>query len=138
MDMVHRGDMMSVEDVIDILAIPLIGAVPDDEHIVIATNQGEPLAGDASDMPEQAYLNICKRILGESVPLMNLDVNSRNIWSQKLTKSASSGLKGGDCKMAFSGAVWPERELRRDAAKAAPEAIAGFRSGRLLAGTAGD
>ena len=42
MDMVKRGDMMSIEDVIDILAIDLIGAVPDDEHIVIATNQGEP------------------------------------------------------------------------------------------------
>ena len=48
MDMVKRGDMMSIEDVIDILAIDLIGAVPDDEHIVIATNQGEPLAGDSS------------------------------------------------------------------------------------------
>ena len=47
MDMVKRGDMMSIEDVIDILAIDLIGAVPDDEHIVIATNQGEPLAGDS-------------------------------------------------------------------------------------------
>ena len=48
MDMVKRGDMMSIEDVIDILAIDLIGAVPDDESIVVATNQGEPLAGDSS------------------------------------------------------------------------------------------
>ena len=69
MDMVKRGDMMSIEDVIDILAIDLIGAVPDDENIVIATNQGEPLAGTA-------YMNICKRILGEEVPLMNLEVNN--------------------------------------------------------------
>ena len=45
MDMVKRGDMMSVDDVCDILAIPLLGAVPDDEHIVISTNQGEPLVG---------------------------------------------------------------------------------------------
>ena len=45
MDMVKRGDMMSVEDVCDILAIPLLGAVPDDENIVISTNQGEPLVG---------------------------------------------------------------------------------------------
>ena len=41
MDMVKRGDMMSVEDVVDILAIDLIGVVPDDESIVIATNEGE-------------------------------------------------------------------------------------------------
>ena len=75
MDMVKRGDMMSIEDVIDILAIDLIGAVPDDEHIVIATNQGEPLAGDSS-LAGTAYINICKRILGEDVPLMNLETNS--------------------------------------------------------------
>ena len=75
MDMVKRGDMMSIEDVIDILAIDLIGAVPDDEHIVIATNQGEPLAGDSS-LAGTAYMNICKRTLGEEVPLMNLETNS--------------------------------------------------------------
>ena len=75
MDMVKRGDMMSIEDVIDILAIDLIGAVPDDEHIVIATNQGEPLAGDSS-LAGTAYMNICKRILGEEVPMMNLESNS--------------------------------------------------------------
>ena len=45
MDMVRRGDMMSLDDVMDILAIDIIGAVPDDEDIVISTNQGEPLVG---------------------------------------------------------------------------------------------
>ena len=44
-EMVRRGDMMSVDDVVDILSIPLIGVVPDDENVVIATNQGEPLVG---------------------------------------------------------------------------------------------
>ena len=47
-DMVNRGDMMSSSDVVDILAIDLIGVVPDDENIVIATNNGEPLVGDNS------------------------------------------------------------------------------------------
>ena len=72
MDMVKRGDMMSVKDVCDILAIPLIGAVPDDEHIVISTNQGEPLVG-SSCLAGQAYTNICKRILGEEVEFLNLE-----------------------------------------------------------------
>lgn len=80
MDMVHRGDMMSVDDVMDILSIPVIGTVPDDEDIVISTNQGEPLVG-MNGYAGQAYLNICKRILGESVPFMNLE-NSQNIWSR--------------------------------------------------------
>ena len=44
-DMVRRGDMMSVDDVMDILSVPVIGTVPDDEDIVISTNQGEPLVG---------------------------------------------------------------------------------------------
>lgn len=80
MDMVRRGDMMSVDDVMDILSIPVIGTVPDDEDIVISTNQGEPLVG-MNGYAGQAYLNICKRILGESVPFMNLEAN-RNLWSR--------------------------------------------------------
>ena len=72
MDMVRRGDMMNVEDVCDILAINLIGAVPDDEHIVISTNQGEPLVG-SNCLAGQAYENICHRILGEEVAFLDLD-----------------------------------------------------------------
>jgi len=73
MDMVKRGDMMSIEDVVDILAVDLIGAIPDDEDIVISTNQGEPLVGNPS-ISGQAYKNICRRILGEEVPLLDLNV----------------------------------------------------------------
>ena len=73
MDMVKRGDMMSSDDVVEILAIDLIGAVPDDDQIVISTNQGEPLVGDGS-LAGQAYMNICRRVLGEKVDLLNLDV----------------------------------------------------------------
>lgn len=75
MDMVKKGDMMSIEDVVDILAINLIGAVPDDENIVISTNQGEPLAGNDT-LPGQAYMNICKRIMGEDVPMLDLAKNN--------------------------------------------------------------
>ena len=70
-DMVERGDMMSAEDVVEVLGINLIGVVPDDEKIVIATNNGEPLAGDES-LAGQAYINICHRILGEEVPYLDL------------------------------------------------------------------
>ena len=72
MDMVKRGDMMSVDDVTEILAVPLIGALPDDEHVVIGTNQGEPVVSIDS-MAGQAYMNICKRMTGEDVPFLNLD-----------------------------------------------------------------
>ena len=69
-EMVARGDMMSVDDVLEILAVDLIGAILDDEQIVISTNQGEPLVGLGSTAG-QAYLDICRRILGESIPMTN-------------------------------------------------------------------
>ena len=75
MDMVKKGDMMTMEDVQDILAIDLIGAVPVDENIVIATNQGEPLVG-SNNLAGQAYMNICKRIIGEDVPFLDLNGKS--------------------------------------------------------------
>lgn len=74
-EMVKRGEMMSVEDVIEILAVNLIGAVPDDEEVVVSTNQGEPLAGEDT-IAGQAFFNVCRRILGENIPLLNLEKNS--------------------------------------------------------------
>ena len=75
MDMVKRGEMMSVEDVLDILAVNLLGAIPDDENIVIAANHGEPVIGSDS-LSGQAYMNIARRIAGETVPLLDLDTGS--------------------------------------------------------------
>lgn len=72
-DMVKRGDMMSIDDIIDILAIDLIGVVPDDEKIVISTNKGEPAVTDPKSLAGQAYRNVTKRIQGEDVPIMNLE-----------------------------------------------------------------
>lgn len=67
-DLISRGDMMSVEDVTEILAVPLIGAVTDDMNVVVSTNQGEPLAG--SETPSgQAFFNIARRICGEDVEI---------------------------------------------------------------------
>ncbi len=70
--MVRRGDMMSVSDVSDILAIPLIGIVPDDENVVIAANQGEPLIGSAT-LAGRAYKNISFRVLGQEVSFLNFE-----------------------------------------------------------------
>jgi len=69
-DMVKRGDMMSLDDVMDILAIDIIGAVPDDEDIVISSNQGEPLVGMGTPAG-QAYMDVCRRIIGENIPIQN-------------------------------------------------------------------
>jgi len=71
--MVRQGDMMSIEDMIDILAIDLLGVIPEDEMIVITTNRGEPVVLDQGSRSGQAYRNISRRILGEDVPMMNLE-----------------------------------------------------------------
>jgi len=72
--MVKKGDMMDINDMIDILAIELLGVVPEDEIIVVSTNKGEPAVLDMTSRAGQAYRNIAKRITGEEVPLINLEV----------------------------------------------------------------
>ena len=62
-------------------ALRHIGAVPDDEQIVISTNQGEPLVGSSS-LAGRAYQNICHRLLGEEVPF--LDLNAKEGFFAKL------------------------------------------------------
>lgn len=74
--MVKRGDMMSIEDILDILAVKLLGVIPDDEMIVVTTNKGEPAVLDTQSRAGQAYRNIVKRITGEDVPLMDLEADT--------------------------------------------------------------
>ena len=67
-DMVKRGDMMSVDDVTEILAVNLLGVIPDDEQVVIATNRGEAVAGEEC-LAGRSYMDICRRLTGEDVPV---------------------------------------------------------------------
>jgi septum site-determining protein MinD len=71
-DMVKRGDMMNIDDVIEILAIKLLGVVPDDETIIVSTNRGEPAVLDQSSKAGEAYRNIVRRLEGEDIPIMSL------------------------------------------------------------------
>lgn len=71
--MVKRGDMLDVDDVIEHLAIDLLGIVPDDESIIISTNKGEPAVLNSHSKAGAAYRNISRRITGEEVPFLNLE-----------------------------------------------------------------
>lgn len=75
MDMVRRGDMLHTDDVIDVLAIKLIGIVPDDETIIISTNQGRPIAMENGSLAGQAFRNIASRLMGQNVPFINFEEN---------------------------------------------------------------
>ncbi len=74
-EMVKHGDMMNIDDIIDILAVDLLGVVPEDEMIVVSTNKGEPAVLDPNSKAGEAYRNISRRIAGEEVPIMPLEVN---------------------------------------------------------------
>ena len=73
-DMVKDKNMLSVEDILDILAVRLLGVVPDDENVVISTNKGEPLVYKGDSLAAKAFKNIASRIEGIEVPLLDLDV----------------------------------------------------------------
>lgn len=75
-EMVRQNNMLSADDVVDLLAIHLIGIIPEDKNVIISTNKGTPIALDGKSQAGQAYRNIAKRILGEEVPLMDLDKGS--------------------------------------------------------------
>ncbi|OLZ10841.1 septum site-determining protein MinD [Sulfobacillus thermosulfidooxidans] len=74
--MVKKGDMMDIDDMIEILAIELLGVVPDDESIVVSTNRGEPAVLNPQSKAGEAYRNITRRLRGENVPMMKLDDGS--------------------------------------------------------------
>jgi septum site-determining protein MinD len=84
--MVRRGDMLSVDDVLDLLAIELIGIVPEDEYVVVASNKGLPLALDGRNKAGKAFQNIAQRLMGEKVPF--LDLETQNVFQRLLWRKS--------------------------------------------------
>lgn len=72
-NLIRNNEMMSVDDVVGILEIPLIGIIPEDTGIITSTNKGEPIVNDDTALAGQAYRNVAKRVLGEEVPFLDLD-----------------------------------------------------------------
>lgn len=72
-NMVKRGDMLDIRDIEDILAIKLIGIIPDDEQVIISTNKGEPVVVAEDSIAARAYNNIVGRMLGQEIPFINLN-----------------------------------------------------------------
>lgn len=74
-DMVSRGDMLDKSDIIDILAVDLLGIVPDDESIVISTNRGEPVVSSGGTLASKAFDNITRRLMGEDIEILDLEAH---------------------------------------------------------------
>ncbi|SDK40728.1 septum site-determining protein MinD [Sediminibacillus albus] len=71
--MVKTGDMLDVDEIVQILSIELLGIVADDDEVIKASNHGEPVAFHPNTKASLAYRNITRRILGETVPLLSLE-----------------------------------------------------------------
>jgi len=81
LNMVKNNDMLSAEDVLDLLAVRLVGVVPEDESVLMSTNRGAPIALETKSMAGQAFRNIALRMQGQDVPFLNLD-NKGSLWSR--------------------------------------------------------
>jgi len=79
-EMVQRGDMMNKEDILEILAIPLIGLVPDHEDVIISANRGMPVVFDEDSVVGQSFLRITERLLGNAVEFRDFDANG-GFWT---------------------------------------------------------
>lgn len=82
--MVEASEMMSVEDVGEILAVPLIGVIPEDERVITSTNRGEPLVLDSNSnsLAAKAFENIARRLCGETVPYLDLGTGHDNLFTR--------------------------------------------------------
>jgi septum site-determining protein MinD len=72
-EMVRRGDMLSADDVLELLAVELIGLIPEDEHVVMSTNQGSPIVLNGKSKAGEAFRSIARRLDGEEVPFLPLE-----------------------------------------------------------------
>jgi septum site-determining protein MinD len=82
--MVQANDMMGVDDVLDILSIKLLGVIPEDKDIIASTNKGDPVVNYENSLAGQAYRNVARRLAGEEVPLLNLEVPTS--WFEKVKR----------------------------------------------------
>ena len=89
LSMVKRGDMVSAEDVVELLAIPIIGIVPEDEAVLVSTNHGHPVVLNEKSRAGRSFMNIAARLNGEDVPWLELD--EKNGFFNRLGKIISGG-----------------------------------------------
>ena len=72
-NMMARGDMLTKEDVNDLLSIDMIGLIPEDENVIISTNKGTPVSFEEKTKAGHAFINLAARIDGEAVPFDEID-----------------------------------------------------------------
>ncbi len=95
--MVNKGEMLGVEDIKEILSIPIIGIVPEDENIIVSTNRGNPIIFSKNSKAGEAFRNIARRLVGEDVPFMDLE-EKQGLWAAIYSAISGFVSKGGPRK----------------------------------------
>ena len=88
-EMVKREDMLSPDDILELLAIELIGIVPEDEKVILSTNRGTPIVLDGKSPAGQAFRNIASRLEGQDVPFLKLEES--NGFFRRISRLVRSG-----------------------------------------------
>jgi septum site-determining protein MinD len=79
---VEAGEMMSVQDVEEILGIPVLGVIPESQQVLAASNSGVPVIHDAESSAGQAYADAVARLLGEDVPMRFIDAPKKGFFKR--------------------------------------------------------
>ena len=90
-NLIKSNDMMSVEDVVEILSAELIGIIPEDTGIITSTNKGEPIVNEEDSLAGKAYRNVAQRIMGNDVPFLNLEEETSMLHKVKTFFTALIG-----------------------------------------------
>lgn len=83
-DMIKRGDMMEADDVLELLAVKLLGIVPEDENVLVSTNKGQPVVLNPKSRAGQAFKNVALRLTGQDVPFV--DLNQKDDFIKRISK----------------------------------------------------
>lgn len=90
---VNQGEMLSIEDIVDILSVPLLGVIPESKSVLVASNRGVPVTFDDESLAAKAYQNATNRLLGEDAPLVGIHAQKKSKlmqWLGKLTQEENA------------------------------------------------
>jgi septum site-determining protein MinD len=84
-----RGEMLSIEDILEILATPLLGIIPESQDVLRASNVGSPVTlNNAASAPARAYIDAVRRLMGETVTMM-VPVERKGLMTRLLGRRAA-------------------------------------------------
>ena len=80
-DMIKHGDMMDKKDILELLSVRMLGLIPDDQELIVATNRGVPIVHNKKSLSGEAFRRIAARVEGQDLPFLDLE-NGHGVFSR--------------------------------------------------------